>query len=148
MCALIFDPEEGEKGGIAIIKAMNHQIRFEITKEKNIRKIRVIQLETEYNHPPFIPDFVCENKVTELTTAVFEENEIVLKIVIGREVLFYYGENEENMNLLLKLEKRKTESEKIGCLGGTIIGMFANSVNTDSKNKAIFRWFSMEEIYE
>ena len=55
------------------------------------------------------------------------------------------GETEKQLQELAKIDGRRICPEKIGCLCGTMIGMFAAGGGTEGDNTAAFDWFSLED---
>ena len=52
-----------------------------------------------------------------------------------------YGESEENLKELCKVDGSLINPEKVGCMCGTMLGMYATGNGEDSENVAAFDWF-------
>ena len=74
----------------------------------------------------------------------YDKEKVVLKLEgKGKDYIFYYGESESELREFAKGDSTKISTEQIGCMTGTMIGMYAtgNGINVD--NQAIFEWFEM-----
>lgn len=56
-----------------------------------------------------------------------------------------YGKDKENLQELCVADGKLTNPEKVGCMAGTVVGMYATGNGTDSENRAEFDWFEMTE---
>jgi alpha-N-arabinofuranosidase len=139
--------EENETAGLAIMQACNHQFRLERTMEKGKQILRLIQCTSEINGYPHQPHFQCMTTEEELAKTEVEGEEIILSVSAeGQSYNFYYGSEEENLQLLYEnADGRKLNPESVGGMVGTMLCMFASSNEKESKNTAEFEWFDYTE---
>ena len=71
-----------------------------------------------------------------------DKEDIVIKLEMqGENFIVYYGEDEANLTELCKVDGRIINPEKVGCMTGTLVGMFATGNGVDVDNWAKFDWF-------
>ena len=142
-----FNPQEGEAAGLAIMQAMNHQIRVERTCENGEQLLKLIISTTDYNVPPYFPGFSYEKKEEIISCVPCNDNELILGFNGNHEKYnFMYGTDLEHMRYLGEnIDCGRINPEKVGCMAGTIIGMFATANGKESDNIAEFDWFKMKE---
>ena len=141
---LRFAPAEGEKAGLALVQAMNHQLHIYLTRRDGRQELRVDISTAEYNHPPFIPGF--EGKTTTRTVAClpWDAPEIVLRLSMHNEDwTVSCGATREDLREIAKVDGAEINPEKVGCMVGTMLGMYATGAGRDSDNRAEFDWFEM-----
>lgn len=144
-CKMNFHPQNQETAGIAMVQAMNHQYRMERVNENGEQYLQVVLSVSDFNGLPFLPFFQAETKENIIARVRYEKDEIVLRIEEEGEALrFLYGESEEQMILLAQGDARLISTEKLGCLSGTMIGMFASANGNESENYAKFDWFELK----
>lgn len=141
-CQLNFYPEERESAGLAVVQALNHQLHFQRVKKEDKQMLQAVLISGDYNHPPFIPGFESVTHRRVLAEIELDISQIVLQIDIkGEEIHLRYGSNEKELKELCVADGHLINPEKVGCMSGTIIGMFATGNGTDSKLYAEFDWF-------
>ena len=75
----------------------------------------------------------------------YETEEIVLQLGIeGERFAVRYGETKEALKELCVADGTRINPEKVGCMTGTMIGMFASGNGEDCENQAEFGWFEMK----
>jgi alpha-N-arabinofuranosidase len=91
-----------------------------------------------------MPDFSSSTEETVLAVREYSSPEVVIKISADlQEFNFYIGENEDRLSALyLSADGRLINPEVIGGMVGTMLGMFASSNGTESRNSACFDWFT------
>ena len=143
-----FNPKEGESAGLAIMQAMHHQLRVERTCENGKQLLKLIISTTDYDRPPYIPGFSYEQKEEIIACVPCDDNELILGFNANHEKYdFVYGTDLEQMKCLAEnVDCGRINPEKVGCMAGTLIGMFATANGKESDNVAEFDWFEMKEI--
>lgn len=145
-CRMTFTPENDESAGLAIVQAMNHQIHLERAQEDGKQVVRLVMYTSDFSCPPYFPGFESETHRTVLAQTEWEEKDIVLEIEMdGESFTFRYGTSKEEMHVLCTADGGMINPEKVGCMTGTVMGMFASGNGTESKNQADFDWFTCVE---
>lgn len=145
--SMMFMPEGAETAGLMMMQASNHQYRVEraaIDKDGNPAQVlRVIQATSEFDRPPYMPGFTSTTEEKVLTEVSWDQRTVVLHVKVrGQDIDFYYGADEASEQLLIAgVDGRVINPEKVGGMMGTVIGMFASSNHTESRNEAAFDWF-------
>lgn len=144
-CQMSFYPKEKESAGLAVIQAMNHQLHFERVYKDKKQILQVVLITADYNHPPYFPGFESVTQKEVLAEAECDMADIVLQIEMrGEEFALRYGSTKDNLRELCIADGQCLNPEKVGCMSGTIIGMFATGNGTESINHADFDWFEMK----
>ncbi len=144
-CAMSFMPKAEEGAGLAVIQAMNHQFHLERCCIDGEQVLQFTVVTADYEIPPYFPGFTSETHRETVARASWKLPEIVLEIEIkGEEFTVRYGESRENLQVLCTVDGALINPEKVGCMSGTIIGMYATGKGTDSDNCAEFDWFEMK----
>lgn len=145
-CRMTFTPENDESAGLAIVQAMNHQIHLERAQEDGKQVVRLVMYTADFSCPPYFPGFESETHRTVLAQTEWEEKDIVLEIEMdGESFTFRYGTSKDEMHVLRTADGGMINPEKVGCMTGTVMGMFASGNGTESKNQADFDWFTCVE---
>ena len=148
-CALRFAPNEGEKAGLAVVQGMNHQVHVYLTRENGVQALRVDVSTADYNCPPYFPGFESRTCVETVAHAAWDAPDVVLKIAMaGQDWAVWYGATREDMKLLARLDGGVVNPEKVGCMVGTMLGMFATGSGKESDNRAEFDWFELKNAEE
>ena len=153
-CSMAFMPEGAETAGLMMMQASNHQYRFEraaVDQEgKSGQTLRVIQAASEFDRPPYMPGFTSTTEEKVLAEVPWDQETVVLHLKVrGQDIDFYYGANEASKQLLIAgVDGRVINPEKVGGMMGTVIGMFASSNHTESRNEAAFDWFQYKAFNE
>ncbi len=141
-----FWPQESESAGIAIVQAMNHQVHVERAISDGRQVLRTVLVTAEYNCPPYFPGFECSTKKQILESVECDAKDIVLQVELNRQKWsIKYGADTTNLKELATVDGRLINPEKVGCMCGTMLGMFASGNGTDVDNSAKFDWFLMEQ---
>jgi alpha-N-arabinofuranosidase len=143
MTQMSFYPQEGETAGIVIMQAMHHQIRLERTCENGRQTLTLIRSTTKYDRPPYIPGFTYEHLEETLASIPLEEKEHILGFhAKGQKYDFIYGKDQEHLEYLIQnVDCGIINPENVGCMAGTLIGIYASSNGKESNNYAEFDWF-------
>lgn len=137
-----FRPEGRESAGIAAVQAMNHQLHIERACEDGKQVIRVILVTADYAQPPYFPEFTSTTSRKCLFSQIYEKNTIVLQLEMKREdFCIRYGETEDDLKELCRVDGSLINPEKVGCMCGTMLGMYATGNGSDVDNIASFDWF-------
>lgn len=142
---MTFMPAEGEAAGLAIVQAMNHQMHLERICKDGKQMLQFVATTADYNCPPYFPGFTCENKSEVLAECEWSDSNIVLQIKMeGEKFTVSYGATKDALKELIVADGRIINPEKVGCMTGTLLGMYATGNGTESDNKAAFDWFELK----
>jgi len=144
--AMKFTPLEAESAGVAIVQAMNHQIHFERAVSEGQQVLRLVVVSADYAQPPYFPGFTSETHRRVLCEKPWESDEAVLGMELnGEDFQFFAGEDEDHMEFFAKADGTEINPEKVGCMVGTMLGVYATGGGEDSQNEAAFDWIRYEE---
>lgn len=143
-CQMTFTPQDTESAGLAVVQAMNHQYHLERAVEDGKQVVRLVLTTAEYDRPPYFPGFSSVTNKEVVASAAWDQPEIILQIKMEHEKFTVnYGESKETLRELCVADGRKINPEKVGCMCGTMLGVFATGNGTDSEKQAEFDWFEM-----
>ncbi|MCD8153485.1 MAG: glycoside hydrolase family 43 protein [Clostridiales bacterium] len=143
-CRMEFVPEGQESAGLAVVQAMNHQFHLERVKGKDGSFVQMTAVTADYEIPPYFPGFTSTTNRQVLARIPWEGEDVVLQIEIhGEEFICRCGADEETLAEFCRVDGTLINPEKVGCMSGTIIGMYATGNGADSKNRAAFDWFEI-----
>lgn len=143
-CRMHFVPTGTESAGLAVVQAMNHQLHLERAVSGGAQVVQLVLTTAEYPCPPYFPGFTSKTALTVLAQAPWERDEIVLQINMeGEAFTVSYGESPEKLQVLCFTDGALINPEKVGCMAGTMLGMYATGNGTDSDNRAAFDWFEL-----
>lgn len=141
---MTFMPAEGESAGFAIVQAMNHQMHLERTCKDGKQILQFAVTTADYSIPPYFPGFTCENKSEVLAECEWKEPDIILQIQMeGEKFTVRYGASRDALQEMIVADGKIINPEKVGCMAGTLLGMYATGNGTDSDSKAAFDWFEL-----
>ena len=145
-CQMSFLPEGQESAGLAVVQAMNHQMHLERAKTDDRQILRLVLYTSDFNCPPYFPGFESTTHREVLAEVEWNEKDIVLEIEMDGEMFtFRYGVSKEALHVLCMADGGMINPEKVGCMTGTVMGMYASGNGTDSDNHAEFDWFTCVE---
>ncbi len=145
-CQMTFVPRETESAGLAVVQAMNHQFHLERAVQDGQQVVRLVQVTSDFDLQPYMPGFTSQTHKDVIAWAVWDKPEIVLQIRMENEKFTVsYGDSRENLTELCAADGGRINPEKVGCMVGTMIGMYATGNGTDSGNRAEFDWYCLEE---
>lgn len=139
-----FTPSDQETAGIAIVQAFNHQYHLEKALVNGQQVVQIVLYATDYVGLPFIPGFNATTHCQVVASVPYNKADVVLKVEgNGKHYIFSYGENEDDMHLLMDCDATLINTEQVGCMVGTMVGMFATGHGKDVDNAAAFDYFEM-----
>ena len=146
-CRLRFSPERAESAGIAVVQAMNHQYHLQLASENGQLAVQLLRFTSDYALPPYIPGFTAETKRMLLASALWEAPEIVLEMELDEnEYVFRFGRDEQHLSELARADGAAINPEKVGCMVGEVLGMFASANGKECENRARFDWAEYEDL--
>ena len=143
---LRFVPENAESAGIAVVQAMNHQIHLQLARENGQTVLQLLRFTADYALPPYIPGFTAVTKREVLASAPWEGEEVVLEMELcENNDIFRFGPDETQLTELARADGAAINPEKVGCMVGEMLGLFASGNGAESDNKALFAWAEYED---
>ena len=144
---LRFAPRGTESAGIAVVQAMNHQIHLQLALENGQTVLQLLRFTADYALPPYIPGFSAVTKREVLASVSWEGEEIVLEMELcGNDYIFRFGADETQLAELARADGAAINPEKVGCMVGEMLGVFASANGAESDNKAVFAWAEYEDL--
>ena len=144
---LRFAPESRESAGIAVVQAMNHQLHFQLAKEGEQTLLQLLRFTADYVLPPYIPGFTSITNCDMLASVPWEDEEIILEMELNEnDYCFLYGSDERNLRELARADGAAINPEKVGCMVGEMLGLFATGNGTNSGNSALFPWAEYQNL--
>lgn len=142
-CRMRFAPGEGESAGIAVMQAMNHQLHLERTQDA----LRLLLFTADYELPPYIPGFTSVTNRRVIAEAPWNDEEIVLEMELNEnDYCFRFGPDEQHLTELACVDGALINPEKVGCMVGEVLGLYASANGSASENSAVFAWAEYEDI--
>lgn len=143
-CAMHFTPVGTESAGLAVVQAMNHQFHLERAVDQGKQVLRLVCYSAEYPCPPYFPGFTSKTYCQTISQVEWDGADIVLQMELDKETFTVrYGRDIKALNILCVANGRRINPEKVGCMAGTMIGMFASGNGEKSDNEAEFDWFEL-----
>ncbi|MBQ9493354.1 MAG: glycoside hydrolase family 43 protein [Oscillibacter sp.] len=143
-CAMRFTPRNSDGAGLAVVQSMNHQVHIERAVSDGRQVLRVVVVTADFDTPPYFPGFAGHTKRETVAEIPCDWQEIVLQIEMNRQTwTVRYGAEKDALKDLTVLDGGVVNPEKVGCMCGTMVGMFATGGGTDSDNRAAFDWFEL-----
>ena len=144
-CGMEFVPKKKEEAGLLVMQAMNHQLHVRRLQKEEKQLLQVIVYTADYNHPPYFPGFEAVTKEEILAEVSWEKKEIVLQIEMnGEDYHIFYGSDREHLEELCQFDAAVINPEKVGCMAGTLVGVYASANGETSENRAEFDWFELK----
>ena len=141
-CQMTFAPKGGETAGLVVRQAMNHQYHLQIAMVDGVRKLQLVRFTSDFAVPAYLPGFTADTHREVLAEAEWNQDDIVLQVDMeGNRYTFSYGSSRETMRTLAEADGFAINPEKVGCMVGTMIGVFASGNGADVDNAASFDWF-------
>lgn len=145
-CKMEFYPKDNECAGLIVYQAMNHQLRVERVVTEGIQYIQVLEVTSDFESPTYIPGFTSVTHRCVLEKTQYDEHEVVMQIHMEHQNFkISYGKTKEQLKEFCKYDGERLNPEKVGCMTGTMVGMFASGNGKDSDNHAEFDWFEMKK---
>ena len=146
-CKMRFTPVNDESAGIAIVQAMNHQFHLELARENGQTVVQLLQYTADYDLQPYIPGFTSTTNRTVLACAPFDGEEIILEMELDENrYIFRCGAEENGLIELACADGAVINPEKVGCMVGEVIGLYASGNGEKSSNSALFCWSEYENL--
>ncbi len=144
---LRFAPERAESAGIAVVQAMNHQYHLQLAQKDGGTVLQLLQFTADYALPPYIPGFTSVTKRRLLAEVPWSEESIVLEMELcDNEYIFRFGADERQLTELARADGAVINPEKVGCMVGEMLGLFAGGNGENSENRALFAWAEYEDF--
>lgn len=144
---LRFAPAKEESAGIAVIQAMNHQFHLELAREEGQTVVQLLQFTADYDLQPYFPGFTSTTNRTVLASAPFDGEEIILEMELNENCyIFRYGSSENELRELARADGAVINPEKVGCMVGEVLGLYASGNGKKEENKAVFSWSEYEDL--
>lgn len=145
-CKLRFAPKGQESAGVAVFQAMNHQIHFQLARKDGQTVLQLLLFTADYELPPYIPGFSSVTNRQLLAERPWTGEEILLEMELKEnEYSFRYGTEEGQLKELARADGAAINPEKVGCMVGEMLGLFATGNGADSENRALFAWAEYED---
>ncbi len=145
-CRMCFTPVGRESAGIAVFQAMNHQFHLELARENGETILRLLQYTSDYELPAYIPGFTSVTNRKVLACVPWTGEEIVLEAELDENRYFFrYGRDERELAQLACADGAVINPEKVGCMVGEMLGLFASGNGTGTDNAAVFGWSEYRE---
>ena len=142
-----FAPADGESAGIAVVQAMNHQIHLQLARAGRETVLQLLQYTSDYALPPYIPGFTSVTNRQLLAQVPWSKDRIVLEMELcENNYIFRYGTDEAQLMELARADGAVINPEKVGCMVGEMLGLFASGNGEDSANRAVFAWAEYEDM--
>ena len=71
---------------------------------------------------------------------------LLCPLIASADTDIYHEPAEDQLRKLCSVDGLLVNPEKVGCMVGTMLGVFASGNGTDSDNEAVFDWFDCGEI--
>lgn len=141
-----FLPEGKEEAGLAVLQAFNHILKVKRCAEGGKQLLRVVCDTSDFTGYPYLPGFTCETKSQVVAETEYGAADIVLRITMDNEDFrILYGASEDSLTELCAFDGRIINPEKVGCMVGTMIGMYATGNGKESDNCAEFDFFELRQ---
>ena len=146
-CKMRFVPMENESAGIAVVQAMNHQIHFALVRKDGQIMLQLLQYTADYELPPYIPGFTSTTNINVLASVPWDREDIVLEMELDENrYIFRCGAEENGLIELACADGAVINPEKVGCMVGEVIGLYASGNGEKSNNSAVFCWSEYEDL--
>ncbi len=143
-CCMRFKLKGQESAGIAVVQQMNNQYHFEKIQNEGEEYLQLVRYFAEFESRPYLPGFLSETKCEIIKKIPYDKEKVILKLEgKGKDYTFYYGESEYELKEFAKGDSTKISTEQIGCMTGTMLGMYATGNGKNVDNQAEFEWFEM-----
>jgi alpha-N-arabinofuranosidase len=144
-CQMHFTPHLTEGAGLVVMQAMNHMYKLERRKKDGQQMLMLVLSTADYDLPNYMPQFTCETKEAVIASVVWPEEDIILSVELDNETFtFRYGSDEDHLKELAVCDGALINPEKVGCMVGTMVGMYATGNGESVDNRAEFDWFELK----
>lgn len=143
-CQMQFMPHDTESAGMAVMQSMNHQYHLERAVEDGRQVVQLVLYRAVYDRPPYLPGFTCDTKREILAQRDWNREDIILQVQMAEKTFTVSaGGSEDELLELYVADGNLINTEQVGCMVGTMVGMFASGHGTESSNRAFFDWFKL-----
>ena len=143
-CQMTFMPSGTESAGLAVVQAMNHQYHLERAFVNDKQVLRLVRYTAEYPCPPYFPGFTSQTSCEVVAEVEWSKSSVVLQVEMeGETFTVRFGTGREALSTLCTADGTLINPEKVGCMAGTTVGMYASGNGADSDNAASFDWFEL-----
>lgn len=144
-CSMNFLPAKKEEAGVIVAQAMNHQFHVRRVQKDGVQLIQAVVYTADYNHPPYFPGFEASTQKEVLAQAEWDESHILIQIEMeGEHYQIRYGKELSDLKELCNFNAAAINPEKVGCMSGTLVGVYASANGDKSENRAEFDWFELK----
>ncbi len=143
-----FVPEHpGDCAGIVLLRAVNHQLRFEKSMSEKGSVIRLVLVTTTMNCPPYMPDFKGLTTRAVLFEEPYSHDFVMLTLTVqDMAISASFGQSHNDAKTFRNIaDFADLDPESVGCMTGTLLSMYAQS-NSGTENWARFEWFNYEGL--
>ena len=117
------------------------------SEDESSTVLQLLRFTADYALPPYIPGFSAVTKREVLASVSWEGEEIVLEMELcGNDYIFRFGADETQLAELARADGAAINPEKVGCMVGEMLGLFATGNGTDSGNNALFPWAEYQDL--
>ena len=143
--AMHFVPQGAEEAGLAVGQAFNYQLRICRCVSEGRQMLRVLAVTTDFKGYPFLPGFESKTNFDIVKEKEYNSEDVVIRITMDNEDFrIFCGPDENDLQEFCRFDGHILNPEKVGCMTGTMIGMYATGNGTDSDNKAEFSFFELK----
>lgn len=129
---------------MAVVQSMNHQFHLERVTSDGRKVIHLVRTSAEYPCALCFPGFTSITTSEVVAEAEWDADDIVMQIDINGETFtIRYGRDRDTLATLCVADGALIKPQKVGCMAGTMIGMFASGNGTESDNVVTFGWFEL-----
>lgn len=145
-CKMRFAPENAESAGIAVVQAMNHQYHLQLARKGDKTVLQLLLFTADYDLPPYIPGFTSVTNRQLLAETPWSGENIALEMELcDNTYIFRFGKDETQLSELARADGAAINPEKVGCMVGEMLGLFASANGPESENKVTFAWAEYED---
>ena len=142
-----FAPEGRESAGIAVFQAMNHQYHLQLAQVGGKRMLQLLLYTADYVLPPYIPGFTSVTNRQLIAEGPWEDDDVVLEMELDEnDYIFRFGPDEGHLTELARADGAAINPEKVGCMVGEMLTLFASGNGEKSENRAFFAWAEYENL--
>ena len=140
-------PHGKGSAGIAVVQAMNHQYHLQLAQAEGRTRLELLRFTADYDLPPYIPGFRSVTNRSLLASAPWDSAEIVLEMELNEnDYIFRFGPDEQHLTELARADGALINPEKVGCMVGEMLGVFASGNGTAVENRAVFDWTEYQDL--
>lgn len=140
---LAFAPAEGEAAGLAVLQAMNHQLRLERVHTPEGGAVRAVRVSCRLQGLPFRPGFSSQTQEQTLVQAPWAQESMVLAVRAKNQVFsLWYGADEDSLTCLAEgIDGLALTPASVDGMTGGFVGLFATGNGRPGQNTVSVEWF-------